>query len=89
VFNDNAYGNVLRTQIEDFDGRVIGTRLHNPDFQQLGRSFGIHTERAGSTAALTAALRDAATADAPVLIEVPVGMFRDPAPLSRELGGRR
>ena len=31
VFNDNAYGNVLRAQIVEYDGHVVGTRLHNPD----------------------------------------------------------
>ena len=40
VFNDNAYGNVLRAQMEHFDGRVIGTQLHNPNFVQLAESYG-------------------------------------------------
>ena len=40
VFNDNAYGNVLRAQMEEFDGHVLGTQLHNPDFVALAESFG-------------------------------------------------
>lgn len=40
VFNDNAYGNVLRAQLEKFDGHVLGSRLHNPDFAALARSYG-------------------------------------------------
>ena len=42
VFNDNAYGNVLRAQMEEFDGHVLGTRLHNPDFVAMAESFGAH-----------------------------------------------
>ncbi|MCH8898825.1 MAG: thiamine pyrophosphate-binding protein, partial [Chloroflexi bacterium] len=32
VFNDNAFGNVLRDQVNRFEGRIIGAELHNPDF---------------------------------------------------------
>ena len=46
VFNDNAYGNVLRAQMEEFDGHVLGTRLRNPDFVALARSYGARGVRA-------------------------------------------
>ncbi len=77
VFNDNAYGNVLRAQMEEFDGHVLGTQLHNPDFVALAQSFGAHGVRAEDADALHAALSEAAAAenDKPVLIEVPVGML--------------
>lgn len=75
VFNDNAYGNVLRAQMEQFDGRVIGTQLHNPDFVQLARSYGARGVLAQDAAALEAALQEALPADKPTLIEVPVGML--------------
>ena len=77
VFNDNAYGNVLRAQMEEFDGHVFGTQLHNPDFVALAQSFGAHGVRAEDADALHAALSEAAAAenDKPVLIEVPVGML--------------
>ena len=58
VFNDNAYGNVLRAQIEQFDGRVIGSRLHNPDFVVLAHAFGARGIRADGAAALESALRE-------------------------------
>ncbi len=77
VFNDNAYGNVLRAQMEEFDGHVLGTQLHNPDFVALAQSFGAHGVRAEDADALHAALSEAVEAenDKPVLIEVPVGML--------------
>jgi acetolactate synthase-1/2/3 large subunit len=75
VFNDHAYGNVLRAQIEQFDGHVLGTRLHNPDFVQLARTYGARGVLAQDAAQLGAALSEALAIDAPTLIEVPVGMM--------------
>ena len=75
VFNDNAYGNVLRAQLEDFSGNVLGTRLHNPDFVAMAESFGVSATRADGAAELRSALTDAIAADEPALIEVPVGMM--------------
>ena len=77
VFNDNAFGNVLRAQMEEFDGHVLGTRLHNPDFVALAHSFGAHGVRAEDANALHEALSEAVAAEngKPVLIEVPVGML--------------
>jgi acetolactate synthase-1/2/3 large subunit len=75
VFNDNAYGNVLRAQMEQFDGRVIGTQLHNPDFVQLARSYGARGVLAQDAVALGAALQEALVTGKPTLIEVPVGMM--------------
>jgi acetolactate synthase-1/2/3 large subunit len=73
VFNDNAFGNVRRIQRESFQGRYISSDLVNPDFVQLGRSFGVDSSRVTSPEALAEALRSARRADRPTLIEVPVG----------------
>ncbi|MDA1347475.1 MAG: thiamine pyrophosphate-dependent enzyme [Chloroflexi bacterium] len=73
VFNDNAYGNVLRAQMEQFDGHVIGTRLHNPDFVALAQSYGALGVRADGADALEQALREAIATDSTTVIEVPVG----------------
>ena len=73
VFNDNAYGNVLRAQIEQFDGHVLGTELYNPDFVKLAEAYGVHGVRVHDAGGLESALRDALAADAPRVIEVPVG----------------
>ena len=73
VFNDNAYGNVLRAQIEQFDGHVLGTELYNPDFVKLAEAYGVGGVRVHDAGQLESALREALAADAPRVIEVPVG----------------
>ncbi|MDE2846793.1 MAG: thiamine pyrophosphate-binding protein [Gemmatimonadota bacterium] len=73
VFNDNAYGNVLRAQLEEFDGRVIGTELHNPDFVKLAEAYGARGVLAEDASQLESAVGEAVAADAPTLIEVPIG----------------
>ena len=73
VFNDNAYGNVLRAQKEEFDGHIIGTKLHNPDFVKLAESYGVASVRVQEADELEAALNKAIGADTVSLIEVPVG----------------
>ena len=73
LFNDNAYGNVWRAQQEEYDGHVLGTELHNPDFVQFAQSFGVPAMRVTDALALEQAIRGALDNDGPVLIEVPVG----------------
>ncbi len=78
VFNDNAYGNVLRDQINRFQNRSIGAELHNPDFIKLAEAYGARGVRAKGPEELESALREALQVDAPTLIEVPVGMMPYP-----------
>ena len=60
VFNDNAYGNVLRAQLEEFGGHVLGSRLHNPDFTALAEnSYGARGVKAEGAVELKAALQEA------------------------------
>jgi acetolactate synthase-1/2/3 large subunit len=73
VFDDGAFGNVLRTQKEQFGGRVIGTELKNPSFAKLAEVYGMPGVVAETPAALTGALKEALTHKGPVMIEVPVG----------------
>ena len=40
LFNNEAYGNVLRDQRRLFDGRDAGSKLTNPDFAAWARVFG-------------------------------------------------
>ena len=40
LFNDGAYGNVRRSQMEQYGGKVIATELHNPDFVKLTEACG-------------------------------------------------
>jgi len=78
VFNDNAYGNVLRTQDDEYGGRRIASELHNPDFPRLAENFGAKGLRAENPEALERCLREALQEDRPTVIEVPVGMMQDP-----------
>lgn len=78
VFNDNAYGNVKRIQQSNYEGRTVVSDLVNPDFVRLAESFGMHAERVTTPEALRPALRAAIKANAPALIEIPVGEFPDP-----------
>jgi acetolactate synthase-1/2/3 large subunit len=78
VFNDNAFGNVRRFQIENYANRPIASDLTSPDFVRLAGSFGVQAERAGTPDELRAALARAIAHDGPNLIEVPVGDFPSP-----------
>lgn len=80
VFNNNAYGNVRRDQIQGFDGRVIGSDLVNPDFVRFAESFGVMGLKAASPEALKQALERAFAADSPVLIEIPIERGSEASP---------
>ena len=81
VFNDNAYGNVLRDQRNRFTGRTIGAELHNPDFMKLAEAYGVNGVRAETPESLETALRQCIAHNGPSLIEVPVGPM--PTPFER------
>ena len=71
IFNNNAYGNVRRDQIDLYDGKTYGTDLRNPDFVKLAESFGAKAFRAATPDQLQVALETALSLDEPVIIEVP------------------
>jgi acetolactate synthase-1/2/3 large subunit len=73
VFNDNAFGNVMRDQRDRFEGRVYGPELHNPDFMKLAEAYGARGVRALNAEELEAKLKEALAINAPTLLEVPVG----------------
>ena len=73
VFNDNAFGNVMRDQSNRFDGRVYGSKLRNPDFMKLADAYGARGARVTTAEGLEKALVEALATEAPSLIEVPVG----------------
>ena len=84
VFNDNAYGNVKRDQMNQFQGRTIGVELQNPDFVKLAEAYGVRGFLANGPVELESTLKEALTLDCPVLIEVPVGPM--PSPFFRQAG---
>ncbi len=70
VFDNRAFGNVLRDQTTKFDGRLLGSELHNPDFAQLGKVFGVHAAEVHSPEALGTELALALERNEPALISV-------------------
>jgi thiamine pyrophosphate-dependent acetolactate synthase large subunit-like protein len=58
LFNNSAYGNVLRDQRRMFDGRGSGSELRNPDFQMFAKSFGVQSWKVTDAAGLKVALKD-------------------------------
>lgn len=80
VFNNGAFGNVLRDQQQRFDGRIIGSELANPDFVKLADSFGMAGQRVNTPAGLRQALEKALANDAPALIEVQVDRPNETSP---------
>ena len=87
LFDDGAFGNVRRTQQEQFGGRLLGTRLENPDFVALARSYGIFGARVERPEDLTAVLRERAGTAEPALLVMPQGEVPSPWPLILR-GGR-
>jgi len=80
VFNNRAYGNVLRDQRTQFGNRVIDAVLHNPDFMELAKAFGIESHRVDSPEALRPVLADGLAANKPVLIEVEIAQGSEASP---------
>ena len=78
VFNDNAFGNVLRDQVRNRGGRVIGSELHNPDFVKLAEAFGARGIRVHEADELESAIKESLEVDGPTLVEIPVGMMPHP-----------
>jgi acetolactate synthase-1/2/3 large subunit len=72
VFNDNAYGNTNRDQLDNFGGRVIGTELVNPDFAKYAEAFGAVGVKLDGVHQLEGAVREGLGDDRPVVIELPM-----------------
>ncbi len=88
LFNNNAFGNVLRDQQTRFGNRIIGSVLENPDFQLLAKSFGIETHKVDSPETLKSVLAGALQANHPVLIEVAVPQGSETSPWEFIIPGR-
>ena len=80
VFNNSAYGNVLRDQRRMFDGRDSGSALTNPDFQTYAKAFGVQSWKVTDAIGLRGALKEALAANAPCLIEVMTDITKEYAP---------
>lgn len=72
VFNNNAFGNVRRDQLQSFAGRVIGADLVNPDFAKMAQAFGAGGVCVKNPAEFRKALAHALDDGGPWVIEITV-----------------
>ena len=80
LFNNRAYGNVRRDQQMNFEGRLIGADLDNPDFVKLAESVGADATRVDSPEGLRPALQRAIDADRPAVIEITIERGSEASP---------
>jgi acetolactate synthase-1/2/3 large subunit len=80
LFNNSAYGNVLRDQKRLYQGRHAGAELQNPDFQLFAQSFGVPSWRVENPAAFRSALEAALAENSPTLIEVITDIAQETSP---------
>lgn len=78
IFNNSAYGNVKRAQIEKYGGRVIATDLVNPDFVKPAECYGAQGLHAETPQELALAIRKGFDYDGPTLVKIPVGDMPSP-----------
>ncbi|MCG7627498.1 thiamine pyrophosphate-binding protein [Epibacterium sp. MM17-32] len=72
VVNNGMYGTIRMHQERHHPGKVMATKLVNPDFVAYAASFGIAGERVLSTSDFSAALERARTARGGYMIEIVV-----------------
>lgn len=78
IVNNNLYGTIHAHQERKFPGRMIATKLTNPDFVKMAQNFGGHGERITNNENVAEVLKKAIESKKPTLIEV----VTDPAILS-------
>ena len=88
-FNNDAMGASYTDQQDHFGGRVIATRLHNPDFAKLAETYGALGMKLGDHQELGDALRSALGANRPVIIEVPIPNQTPPFQITPPRSGNR
>lgn len=77
VFVDNAFGASNNDQRTRYQGRVVGTEVHNPSFAEVARVFGARGVRV-EPEHIDTALRDALASGQPTVIEVPIQTWAPP-----------
>ncbi|WFU05534.1 thiamine pyrophosphate-binding protein (plasmid) [Rhizobium sp. CB3171] len=70
VINNGMYGTIRMHQERNYPGRVSGTRLTNPDFASLARSYGLHGETVEVTEDFAGAFERCEASGKPSLIEI-------------------
>jgi acetolactate synthase-1/2/3 large subunit len=70
VFNNDAFGNVRRDQLEQFDGRTIVADLLNPNFVRFTESFGLRGACVNTPEGFRRELERALNEGGPQVIEI-------------------
>ncbi|MCY4230865.1 MAG: thiamine pyrophosphate-binding protein [Alphaproteobacteria bacterium] len=71
VCDNSAWGSILTSQQTRYgEGGIFGTRLDSPDFEAVGRAYGLHASRVRETAAFAGALGAALAYPGPALIHL-------------------
>lgn len=78
LFNDGAFGNVLRSQKDRYGPGVVGAYLVNPDFRKFAESFGVRYSSARTPDQLRTKLEQAVCSGVSNIIEVPCGEMPTP-----------
>jgi acetolactate synthase I/II/III large subunit len=68
IADNGMYGTIRMHQEKAYPGRVIGTSLVNPNFEELARSFGAHAVTVSETDQFEQALADALACGRPAVI---------------------
>jgi acetolactate synthase-1/2/3 large subunit len=80
VFNNHSFANVVRDQETQYGGRIIGSRLKNPDFVRLAGSFGVAAKRVRRPRELQRVLEQQLASAQPSLIEVSLAPGAEASP---------
>lgn len=70
VIDNSAYGTIRMYQERDYPGRVMATRLRNPDFAEYARAFGAWGVTVERTEDFTEAFAAARASSVPALVHV-------------------
>jgi acetolactate synthase-1/2/3 large subunit len=70
VANNGVYGTIRMHQERRYPGRIVATKLVNPDFVALARSFGAYGERVVRTSDFPDAYQRAVEAGRPAVLEL-------------------
>lgn len=68
--NNASYASIRIQQELHYPGRILGTNLFNPDFEQVARAFGMRAQRIARAEEIAGAVARGLAASAPYFIEV-------------------
>ena len=72
VLNNGMYGTIRMHQERNYPERVFGTRIINPDFVMLAKSYGYHAEKVDSTADFPQAFERALTSKSGAVLDLAI-----------------